>query len=244
MLSEPIIHRDKVTLFNEQLLKFKPKGKEVISELMSQTSLFSRLYIFSQIRDCNIDEFFSELGGGLELWVAFGTGKGFWLIAVHEIAESLGPMRCYALSKFHSVMGCDTTSYFQHIGKRIVWKIWKLSDMLTTALCSLRKDPKILQDNILQTVKRFVILLYDRTSSIECIDAAQRDLFVRKGPKHSLLPPKKAALYQRILLPDVASSCYELIHCRCRSRCIDCKCAQVNLKCVAFYTCKRDCENI
>ncbi|GFR72470.1 hypothetical protein ElyMa_002114300 [Elysia marginata] len=59
----------------------------------------------------------SELGGGLKLWVAFGTGKAFRLIAVHEIAESLDPMRCYALSKFHSLMDCDTTSYFQHIGK-------------------------------------------------------------------------------------------------------------------------------
>ncbi|GFS12593.1 hypothetical protein ElyMa_001375100 [Elysia marginata] len=58
MLSEPIIHRDKVTLFNEQLIKFKPKGKEVISELKSQTSLFSRVYIFSQRRDCNPNEFF------------------------------------------------------------------------------------------------------------------------------------------------------------------------------------------
>ncbi|GFR66476.1 hypothetical protein ElyMa_003682700 [Elysia marginata] len=71
----------------------------------------------------------SELGGGLELWVAFGTGKDFRLIAVHEIAQSLGPMRCYALSKFHSLMGCDTTSYFQYNGKRIAWKIWKLSDI-------------------------------------------------------------------------------------------------------------------
>ncbi|GFS12596.1 hypothetical protein ElyMa_001375200 [Elysia marginata] len=97
----------------------------------------------------------SELGGGLELWVAFGTVKDFRLIAVHEIAESLGPMRCYALPRFHSLTGCDATSYFQHIGKRTAWKIWKLSDMLTTALCSLRKDPKNLQDSILHTVKRF-----------------------------------------------------------------------------------------
>ncbi|GFS09191.1 hypothetical protein ElyMa_004776500 [Elysia marginata] len=134
----------------------------------------------------------SKLGGGLELWVAFGTGKDFRLIPAHEIAESLGPMRCYALPMFHSLTGCDTTSYFQHIGKRTAWKIWKLSDMLTTALCSLRKDPNNLQYNILQTVERFVILLYGRTSSIECIDAARKDLFVRKGRHLSLLPPTKA----------------------------------------------------
>ncbi|GFR67348.1 hypothetical protein ElyMa_003703700 [Elysia marginata] len=100
---------------------------------------------------------------------------------------------------FHSLTGCDTTSYFQHIGERTAWKIWKLSDMLTTALCNLRKDPNNLQDNILQTVERFVILLYDRTSSIECIDAARKHLFVRKGRHLSLLPPIKAALYQYIL---------------------------------------------
>ncbi|GFR96025.1 hypothetical protein ElyMa_004443500 [Elysia marginata] len=118
--------------------------------------------------------------------------------------------------------------------------------MLTTALCSLRTDTKNLQDNSLQTVERFVILLYDRTSSVECIayNAARKGLFVRKGRKLSLLPPKKAALYQSILLPDAARSCKELIDCRCRSRCIDCKCAQVGLKGIAFYTCKRDCENI
>ncbi|GFR88238.1 hypothetical protein ElyMa_004246100 [Elysia marginata] len=60
----------------------------------------------------------SELGGGLELWVAFGTGKDFRLIAAHEIAESLGPMRSYALPMFHSLTGCNTTSCFQHIERR------------------------------------------------------------------------------------------------------------------------------
>ena len=254
------------------------------------TDAFHRGYKKIQIRSVDTDvvvlavSTVSELGGGLELWVAFGTGKDFRLIAAHEIAESLGPMRCYALPMFHSLTGCDTTSYFQHIGKRTAWKIWKLSDMLTTALCSLRKDPKNLQDNILQTVERFVILLYDRTSSVECIDAERKDLFVRKGRQLSLLPPTKAALYQHILrsilqagfywgrltskscdhpspglwgwtcpdkwkpmwtlLPDAASSCKELIHCRCRSRCIDCKCAQAGLKCIAFCMCKGDCENI
>ena len=169
------------------------------------TDAFHRGYKKIQIRSVDTDvvvlavSTVSELGGGLELWVAFGTGKDFRLIAAHEIAESLGPMRCYALPMFHSLTGCDTTSYFQHIGKRTAWKIWKLSDMLTTALCSLRKDPKNLQDNILQTVERFVILLYDRTSSVECIDAARKDLFVRKGRQLSLLPPTKAALYQHIL---------------------------------------------
>ena len=51
-----------------------------------------------------------------ELWVAFGVGESFHLIATHEIANALGPQRCMALSMFHAFTGCDTVSYFG--GKR------------------------------------------------------------------------------------------------------------------------------
>ncbi|GFR88223.1 hypothetical protein ElyMa_006095400 [Elysia marginata] len=39
-------------------IKFKPKGKEMISELKSEASFFSRLYVSCQRRDGNMDEFF------------------------------------------------------------------------------------------------------------------------------------------------------------------------------------------
>ena len=47
-----------------------------------------------------------------ELWVAFGTGKGFRHLAAHEMAKTLGPERCIALPMFHAFTGCDTVSFF------------------------------------------------------------------------------------------------------------------------------------
>ena len=47
-----------------------------------------------------------------ELWVAFGTGKGFRHLAAHEMVKTIGPERCIALPMFHAFTGCDTVSFF------------------------------------------------------------------------------------------------------------------------------------
>ena len=53
-----------------------------------------------------------------ELWVAFGTGKGFWHLTAQEIAKALGPERCIALPMFHAFTRCDTVSSFCGQGKK------------------------------------------------------------------------------------------------------------------------------
>ena len=40
-----------------------------------------------------------------ELWVTFGTGRGFRHLAAHEMAKALGPERCIALQMFHAFTG-------------------------------------------------------------------------------------------------------------------------------------------
>ena len=44
-------------------------------------------------------------------------------------------------------------------------------------------------------------------------------------------------------LPEAAVSCQELLKCKCRSRCFGCKCAQAELKCTVYCSCRGDCEN-
>ena len=56
----------------------------------------------------------------LELWVAFGTGKHFRYIPIHEIVACLGPERSEALPLFHAYTGCDTVSAFAGRGKKDV----------------------------------------------------------------------------------------------------------------------------
>ena len=47
-----------------------------------------------------------------ELWLAFGTGKQFRYLPIHDIVRSLGPERSLALPVFHALTGCDTVSFF------------------------------------------------------------------------------------------------------------------------------------
>ena len=59
-----------------------------------------------------------------ELWVAFGTGGNFRVIAIHEVAAALGPRKSSTLPMFHALTGCDTVSSFAGIGKKTAWSTW------------------------------------------------------------------------------------------------------------------------
>lgn len=47
-----------------------------------------------------------------KVWIAFGPGKYFWYIAVHDIARQLRPLRAKALPVFQAITGCDTVYFF------------------------------------------------------------------------------------------------------------------------------------
>lgn len=47
-----------------------------------------------------------------ELWVAFGTGKHFRYLAIHDIAAQLGSQKAKALPMLHALTDCDTVSVF------------------------------------------------------------------------------------------------------------------------------------
>ena len=53
-----------------------------------------------------------------ELWIAFGTGKIFRYLRIHENVATLGPEKSVAISYFHVFTGCDTVSFFAKNGKK------------------------------------------------------------------------------------------------------------------------------
>ena len=59
-----------------------------------------------------------------ELWVAFGTGKGFQYLAAHEVSAGLGLETAQALPMFHGLTGCDTVSSFAGHGKKTTRAVW------------------------------------------------------------------------------------------------------------------------
>ena len=57
--------------------------------------------------------YFQDLENIGNLWIAFGTGKDFRYIPVHELARSIGPDTANGLPFFHALSDCDTTSHSQ-----------------------------------------------------------------------------------------------------------------------------------
>ena len=133
-----------------------------------------------------------------ELWEAFGTGKHFRYIPIHEIAVSLGPQKSQALPIFHAYTGCDTVSSFSTRSKKSAWETWKVFHEVTATFLALCTGPVEVNDENVATLKRFTILLYGRTSSMVNIDEARQELFTKKGRPMDAIPPTKAALVQHI----------------------------------------------
>ena len=108
-----------------------------------------------------------------QLWLAFGNGKSFQYLAAHEIAAGLGPEKAQALPMFHALTVCDTASSFAGHGKKTAGTIWTVLPELTNALLKLSSAPGGLPDDVMHTIERFVILLYDRTSTCKEINKAR-----------------------------------------------------------------------
>jgi hypothetical protein len=134
-----------------------------------------------------------------EIWMLFGVGKHQRYIAVHEIANSLGPMKCRSMSIFHALTGCDVTSFFCGRGKKSAWDTWDVYPDITNMFLELSDAPIELTGNNLNLCERFVILMYDRTSDLMAVNDARRHLFSRRSKALESIPPTQSALTQHLL---------------------------------------------
>ena len=117
-----------------------------------------------------------------ELWIALiGVGKNFRFFAAHEIAKVLGPDWCIALPMFHAFTECDKASFFGGKGERTAWDTWKAYKEVAPAFCALAARPtRQTVQEWFGPLERFVILLYDCSSSQECVNEARKQLFTQK----------------------------------------------------------------
>lgn len=132
-----------------------------------------------------------------ELWIFFGTGVNRRRFSVHEIAASLGPNKARALPMFHAFTGCDTVSCFLGKGKKTAWQTWLQYDDVTSAFLHFMSC-RSLSDESLEKIERFVVLLYDRTSTKLRVNDARKQLFAQKGRPMDAIPPTQAALIQHL----------------------------------------------
>ena len=135
------------------------------------------------------------------IWIAFGTGKSFTYYHINEIYEDLGTEKSLALPIFHSFTGCDTTSAFFGRGKKTAWEAWKSYQDVTRAFTFMALHPYTEIDvdaEHFQLLERLTIVMYDKTSSLECVDEARKEIFCQKGKTMERLPPTQDALLQHL----------------------------------------------
>ena len=102
-----------------------------------------------------------------ELWVSFGTGTNHKILPTHRYASALGPVRSRSLPIFHELTGSDTTSFFARHRRKTAWNTWETYPEVTRAFVELASGPSSITDETLATIERFIVLMYDRTSTLD-----------------------------------------------------------------------------
>ena len=153
---------------------------------------------------------FAQLTSSLnELWEAFGTGRHYRMIPAHKMCAAIGLDKCLALPMFHAFTGCDTVSCFSGRGKRTAWDTWNMYPEITGQFASLMKKPQLGDvDAAMDTIERFVLLLYDKTNTGSEVNMVRFELFARKGRDVNNIPPTKG-----VLLQHARRAAYQAGHC-------------------------------
>ncbi len=99
----------------------------------------------------------------------FGTGKNYRVLAAHDIAKAHGEEKAAALPVFHAITWswCDTTSLFAGREKKTAWAVWDSYPDVTEVFLKLVYCPSEVPKGHLTILERFVVLLYDRTCSLD-----------------------------------------------------------------------------
>lgn len=70
---------------------------------------------------------------------------------------------------------------------------------VTDAFLAMMDRPCTLTDTLMETIERFVVLMYERTSVVQKVDEARQKLFAQQGRLLENIPPTSAALRQHLL---------------------------------------------
>jgi len=116
------------------------------------------------------------------------------------LPAQLEPSRWIALSLFHAVTGCDAVSHVLGCGRKTAWSAWQITTGLIGTLVALSSDPQqlSLQSQHMQTLERFVVVMYSKGCGLSRVNETRLRLFTSGKKTLEALPPTQAALYQHI----------------------------------------------
>ena len=114
------------------------------------------------------------------LWTTFGHGVGIKWIPIHELLNVIGPARASGIMYCHAFTGCDVVTTFRGKGKKSAWQTWDVFDEVTETFSKLSQFPTEVTYTDLNTLERFIVLMYDRSSAATGVDEARLHMCARK----------------------------------------------------------------
>ena len=69
-------------------------------------------------------------------------------------------------------------------GKRSAWEVWNCFDNVTQAFTYMALHPLSIIDidsPHFKLLEHFTVIMYDKTSELQCVNKARKDLFCHKG---------------------------------------------------------------
>ena len=142
-----------------------------------------------------------------QLRIAFGQGQHLRWIPVHDLCLSLEPEKSRGILFFHAFTGCDVVSSFRGKGKKSAWQTWNVCDEASDVFSKLSQYPPAVDDEDLETLENFVVMMYDRSSTAEGVDDARLDMFARKQRPYEAIPPTRDALLQHVKRAAYQAGC-------------------------------------
>ena len=89
-------------------------------------------------------------------------------------------------------------SGFRRRVKKVFYQTWSVFPEINETFVRLSQFPVCLEEKDIQILEKFIVLLYDKSSTTESLDATGKLLFMHKNSQFDFLPPTFAALMQHI----------------------------------------------
>ena len=100
---------------------------------------------------------------------------------------------------FHVFSGCDIVSAFRGRAMMSAWQSWNACPAVShvfVQLSKLKQIPPVLDEKAFEALQKFVVIIYDKTSTATGVNEARLELFARKQRSFDSIPPTKAALLE------------------------------------------------
>ena len=125
--------------------------------------------------------------------------ENFQKVSLAALTQRLGQVKCQGLPFLHSFTGCDTTSAFKGIGKKKGFDILCSYSAALPTFCSFYNTPfqnLTAEVEEFKTLRRFVILMYLKTSDHLRVNKARLDYFFKNNQNLESIPPTENALLE------------------------------------------------